>query len=277
MPRPKKNVLARRQYAKKVSLAAAEARSKNEPVASTSTPLATHKPPTHIPPTPPSSTSSKKWKSFVLEEETTCEGKERVRIIIEEGNVKELVSNMVCSVSFSDKVDVNFTRHQIDTYIIVKYECGLIILDTHRSTQVKTKNFHPLPLLFVYSVMLLGIGYDGANKIMSFLSLKHFTHNTYIRCAKYLAANVIDHTKSVLEKCRSAVFQNYEQKGLDDGCVNVDATFDGSWHKRGHKSKFDIGAVIDVDCGLVIEYHVCSKLCNMCSSKYKALKNQKKR
>lgn len=37
----------------------------------------------------------------------------------------------------------------------------------------------------------------------------------------------------------------------DDGIMDVAVSFDGSWHKRGHVSKYGLGAVIDVATGLV--------------------------
>ena len=44
-----------------------------------------------------------------------------------------------------------------------------MIQDTHRDSVKQTK-FRPLTTLLVYYTMLLGVGYDGADKLMSFLS-----------------------------------------------------------------------------------------------------------
>ena len=45
-----------------------------------------------------------------------------------------------------------------------------------------------------------------------------------------------------------------------DGCITV--SFDGSWHKRGHTSKYGLGVVIDALTGLVIAHEVLSKYCH---------------
>lgn len=77
--------------------------------------------------------------------------------------------------------------------------------------------------------MLLGVGYDGADKLMSFLSLPHFKTQTYIEYAKHITQQALHHTQSVLEKCRAAVCKNYASKEeiSADGTVNVGVSFDG--------------------------------------------------
>lgn len=173
-------------------------------------------------------------------------------------------------------MNAKFMHHQIDTYIVVKCECGHVILDTLKTVNLKEKSFYPLTMLLVYCMMLLGVGYAGADKLISFLSLQHFTQNTFIRYAKHITKNALIHTSSILEKSRVVVYQHYAKKQeIIDGKVNVSATYDGSWHKRGHKSNFGVGAVIDVDCGLVLDYHMCSKICSKCTAKVWDLKNKK--
>ena len=100
---------------------------------------------------------------------------ERTRLLIYEDTVEEIVKNMLCSQCASDKITVKFTHHQIDTHVRVACECDYVTVDTMKTTVMKEKRFHPLTLLLVYCMMLFGVGYDGANKIMSFWNLKHFT------------------------------------------------------------------------------------------------------
>lgn len=78
-----------------------------------------------------------------------------------------------------------------------------------------------------------------------------------------------------MKKSRKAVLEHYAGKEggvADNGLVNVDVTYDGTWHKRGYKSNFGVGAVIDIDCGMVLDYSTCSKLCDMCIRKERDLK-----
>ena len=48
-----------------------------------------------------------------------------------------------------------------------------------------------------------------------------------------------------------------------DGCITV--SFDGSWHKRGHTSKYGLGVVIDALTGLVMDHEVLNKYCHACN------------
>ena len=73
------------------------------------------------------------------------------------------------------------------------------------------------------------------------------------------------------------MFRHYESKGVkpDAGMLDTAVSYNGSWHKRGHKSKFGIGAAVDVQTGLVMDYTVLSKLCFLCNTKLRALMNKK--
>lgn len=229
-----------------------------------------------LPPREPTS-SQKRKKLLVKDDVVQKQGTEIHRSVIDEEHVKIIVETMLCPVCCRNDVTVKFIHHQIDTYMTVKCECGYEVLNTQKTVNVKEKNFQPLTMMLIYSLMLIGSGYDGANKIISFLGLKHFTENTFIRYAKHITINAVNHAKNVLEKTRTAVFHHYASKedALVDGNVDVDVTFDGSWHKRGHKSNFGIGAVIDVDCGLVLDYEVSSKLCSQCDRKKQDLLSKK--
>lgn len=51
-------------------------------------------------------------------------------------------------------------------------------------------------------------------------------------------------------------------------------TYGGSWYKREHKSSLGTGAVIEVNTGLVIDYHTTCKFCPKCCRKEGALKRK---
>lgn len=78
-------------------------------------------------------------------------------------------------------------------------------VDTQKGVEVKEKNSYPLTCLLVYCMILLGAGYDGASKLVSFLSLKYFTENTYIIYASYITKYAVAHTSSILEKSSCCV------------------------------------------------------------------------
>ena len=71
--------------------------------------------------------------------------------------------------------------------------------------------------------------------------------------------------KSILKIHRETVIKNNDKS--DDGCVSADVSFEGSWHRRGYKSNFGIGAIVQGDTGLVLDYKTASKYCQMCTMK----------
>lgn len=116
--------------------------------------------------------------------------------------------------------------------------------------------------------MLFGLAYSGVEKICGLLSIRHFTRGVYMRYANYITDKTVQHTKSLLEQSRKAVFSYYAQE-LDrhpdeDGILDVDVSFDGTWHTRGHSSFFGAGAVIDANTGLILDYETCGKICQLC-------------
>lgn len=139
MPRLKKYVYKLRQNA---ALASRAVRVSQPPVAAASP--ASLPSPTSLP-SPASSTSSEFRKSLI-EMEYKQEGIHKVVSMIDENTVTQLVRNMACPTCFREEVDVKFTRHQVDTYLIAKCVCGHVVLDTLKDKKVKEKSFYPMTL-----------------------------------------------------------------------------------------------------------------------------------
>lgn len=97
--------------------------------------------------------------------------------------------------------------------------------------------------------------------VISYLNLKT-TQKTFIHYAKYITNIAVDNAKRILDVSRRAAYKrNTEQNELVDQDVKCDVSIDGSWHRRGHKSNYGVGAVADVNMGLILDHEVCSKLC----------------
>ena len=208
-----------------------------------------------------SKTSAEKRKSFF--EKETEPISERRHIIVYEDSIHNLVSKFICKACYSENVSVKFVGHQIDTYLnAICDECGYIYKE---ETSVQEKGFHPCTTLIVWCFMLLGTGWDGVEKVITALNLRHFTHPTYVRYAKYITKCAIEKTKRMLGESREAV-RNYFGKEPGE-VVSTDVTFDGSWHRRGHRSNYGIGAVIEAHTGLILDYQALSKFCLKCTKK----------
>ena len=206
-----------------------------------------------------SKTSAEKRKSFFEKEPENVS--ERKRILVYEDSLHNLVSKFICKGCYSENVSVKLVGHQIDTYVnAICDNCGYIYKE---ETSVKVKGFHPCTTLVVWCFLLLGIGYDGVEKVISALNLRHFTHPTYVRYAKYITKCAVEKTERMLGESREAVRKYFDKKPGE--VVETDVTFDGSWHRRGHKSNYGIGAVIEADTGLILDYQALSKFCLKCT------------
>lgn len=58
----------------------------------------------------------------------------------------------------------------------------------------------------------------------------------------------------------NAIKKHYEQYTTnvpdDNGVLNIDVSYDGSWMKRGHTSKFGMGIVTEVCTGYVVDFQI---------------------
>ncbi|GFS79783.1 uncharacterized protein TNCV_749811 [Trichonephila clavipes] len=52
---------------------------------------------------------------------------------------------------------------------------------------------------------------------------------------------------------------------VQNNIIDITVSYDGTWYKKGHKSLYDIGIVIDVLTNLVVDFEVLSKYCHECS------------
>ena len=124
-------------------------------------------------------------------------------------------------------------------------------------------------------MLLLGHNYAAVKSFCAFFGLPVLNKRSYLRYAKKVRTKSVEKTKQLLEESRKADVEFYE-KNLgrvpdEEGVLDMDVTFDGSWHTRGFKSNYCFGCVIDAHSSLVLDYRVLSKKCTMCDIKASAL------
>ena len=74
--------------------------------------------------------------------------------------------------------------------------------------------------------------------------------------------------KNVLAEGRSVVKQAYVEEDpslVNKSVINTKNTYDGTWHRRGHVSKYGVGIVIAILTNLVVDFEILSKCCHMCT------------
>lgn len=75
------------------------------------------------------------------------------------------------------------------------------------------------------------------------------------------------------QQARDVVRQHHIRKNpalVNSPIIDIAVSFDGSWHRRGHKSLYGFAAVIEFETGHVIDYVVLSKYCYQCELKVTA-------
>ncbi|KAK3893060.1 hypothetical protein Pcinc_003106 [Petrolisthes cinctipes] len=113
--------------------------------------------------------------------------------------------------------------------------------------------------------------------MLAMLNLKPFSSTTYAKYAKFINEKSSEIVKNI--DAPAAVVEFYatklNRKPDENGILDIDVSFDGSWHTRGHKSLLETGAIIDADTGLVLDYENLSKFCTKCNIKNAELKKKK--
>ncbi|XP_063873641.1 uncharacterized protein LOC135107567 [Scylla paramamosain] len=219
----------------------------------------------------PGISSAKKRKIILSPSPTSPSTSHEENVIVRKSVFTAIASNIACKECLGTDITSNLISHQADTSVVMQCnQCKNVIVNTVTDNQVQTtvKNIHVITLMITYLSMLFGLAYCGVEKICGLLSIRHFTRDVYMRYANYITHKTVQHTKSLLEQSRKAVFSYYAQE-LDrhpdeNGILDVDAIFDGTWHTRGHSSSFGAGAVIDANTRLILDYETCGKICQLC-------------
>lgn len=70
------------------------------------------------------------------------------------------------------------------------------------------------------------------------------------------------------EAVRMAVYRKYEELGIvpdENGILNIEVSYDGSWLTRGHTSHIGMGFVVEIYTGFVLDMEVLSNYCQQCA------------
>ena len=106
-----------------------------------------------------------------------------------------------------------------------------------------------------------GIGHAKLTKFSEVVGLHRQSSCTFSRkldkCHK--ATELLK--REVCERARDIVVSLYSKDR--DGYFQIEVTFDGTWQKRGHTSNNGAAAVLCAVTGLVLDYHIMSKHCQV--------------
>ena len=198
--------------------------------------------------------------------------------------MEEIAHNVACPDCFERSVRSVIVKRHTDTRVKMQcVKCDYIVFDNsvenYPSEKKEDKPIHVMTTILVYIMMLLGYGYVLFKRFCSYLCLRPVSAVVYKRYADHVKDMALIKAQEVLVKSRKATvdfYRTYHPECVrDDGIVNIDVSYDGSWHRRGHNSKFFFGAVIEGHAGLVIDYITLSSDCELCTKKLNLLKKKK--
>ena len=102
-------------------------------------------------------------------------------------------------------------------------------------------------------------GYMNICPPMNISAYKKTEGELYENYKKAAQGNMKEATRDVR---KNKLKENFSE----DQVVDIDASFDGTWQKRGYSSLNGVVTVISQDSGKCIDYRIMSKKCSVCSS-----------
>ena len=150
--------------------------------------------------------------------------------------------------------------------------CDEVLNSTYSSDRISGCKASNEPFVMTRSVvtatMDMGVGHGGLTKLCRYLDTPVMTHKTYVAHSKHITTANMEVVNSVL--CESAqivrkVYQEFDPSVDESGVIDLTVSYDGSWMKRGRRSSYGIGCVIDVVTGLVIDFGIMSLYCQSCA------------
>ena len=120
-------------------------------------------------------------------------------------------------------------------------------------------------LRFVYISMVNDVGNAGMSRTCTALGIRRMPPKTYQKYKNVICRRV---ASSVKEHQDSNIFSYYAKKLNiecdENGILNIDVSFDGTWMRRGHNSRIGCAFVIECYTGTAVDFLVLSTYCHAC-------------
>ena len=114
----------------------------------------------------------------------------------------------------------------------------------------------------------MGSGYAGYRTFSMMMNMPAMSERSYISTSAKVNKATMEAGDVTLQEAVQVVRNTYldmDDTLAPDSIIDVAISFDGTWMKRGHKSMYGVACVIELQTGLVVDYHVMSKYCLLCS------------
>ena len=118
----------------------------------------------------------------------------------------------------------------------------------------------------VYTSLINDDGYNGYQRYCGALHMPSMCKAVYYQHTQSLYNKMHDHYNELITIIHDRIRRYYREKlGVtpEDGILALEVSFDGSYAKRGYKSQYCLGIVIEVYTGWIVDFSVMSK-CRLC-------------
>lgn len=148
-------------------------------------------------------------------------------------------------------------------FVVACGGCGDIVKAAH-SPVVGSSRQPELPVRLAIASRNCGINFTKLTNFFGSMNAPPPMHlKTHQAISDKVHCAAMDAVHEVMHEAAQAVRNKKGADGSSD--LDVCVSFDGTWHKRGHTSHFGLGAVIEIDSGLVLDFAVMSNYCHACS------------
>ena len=118
----------------------------------------------------------------------------------------------------------------------------------------------------VYTSLINDDGYNGYQRYCGALHMPSMCKAVYYQHTQSLYKKMHDHYNELITIIHDRIRRYYREKlGVtpEDSILALEVSFDGSYAKRGYKSQYCLGIVIEVYTGWIVDFSVMSK-CRLC-------------
>lgn len=194
-------------------------------------------------------------------------------IVVSKSLLIKTFSNIKCATCKNKSMTVRFVEKQgfAEKILVQCAVCEDVVLDQWTSDRIQTKDSTRPPFTINRTVteafLSIGCGHAGIETFCMYMGMQSMTRQSFDSHVKSLVKDLKAFRDKVLEEAAKITREYYESADPSlKGQKTIDAyvSYDGSWQKRGFTSLYGLGAVIDVNTGLVLDYELLSKFCYAC-------------
>ena len=195
-------------------------------------------------------------------------------ILVHTSFFSNFLKETICSACSRKCVSASITERNGLCVKLVLYckHCETVIGENFTSPRIESTNNRQGAFVVnrkaVESTNDIGLGYAALEKFCINLNIRPLSSRTFRDHLNTISDEAKKLENEVLQEARSAVREAYVEEDpsiVNKSVIDTKVTYDGTWHRRGHVSKYGVGIVIDMLTNLVVDFEILSKYCHMCT------------